>query len=104
MRMRARWERQLVLDVGEAVVDQASHKVIDHAVIRLPSILAERYELEPPEERQLMAYDGHRQAKGLGDVANAELVMGQRVHDADSDRVREGLEDLHRLCHRWIRR
>ena len=50
---------QLLRDVGEAVVDEVSHKSIDRPIERDPARVPRCHELHAPHQRQLMT--GHGQ-------------------------------------------
>jgi hypothetical protein len=93
--MRSAWT--LARDVSEAVVHEVSDEVVDDPVVALSPFVPGRDELEVPEERQLVADRGHREPQRMGEIADAELVVRQGVHQSKPEGVAEGEEHLHRF-------
>lgn len=86
--------------VRQAIVDQVRDEIVDHSVVAFAAFLAGRDELEVPEEGELVAHGRHRQAEGVCQVADAKLVVRERVNDPKPQGVREREEDLYRLGRR----
>ena len=82
------------LHVGEAVVDKVRHEFVADAVERLPAHLTCHDELQPAQKAELMAEGGHREIQRVREVAHAQLIVGERVHDPDAAGIRQRLEDL----------
>lgn len=87
------------LDVRQAVVDDFTDEDVRHSVERLPAVLTRGNELEPAQERELMAERRHSKAEGTRQVADTQLTVGERVHDADTDRIGQSLEHLRGVAH-----
>lgn len=87
----------LLADVGEAVVHEVPDEAVDDAVVAVSPVLPGSHEPHAAQERELMAHRRHRQAEGVGEIADAELVVRERVYESKSQRVREGVKDLHRF-------
>lgn len=94
MGMMVSGTRSFSPDVGKAVMDQTSDEVIDDAVVALASVFTGRHELEVSKKGELMTHRGHREPESMGEVTDAKLFMGERVHQAEPKRVRQGEEDL----------
>ncbi len=83
----------LAADMAEAIVDEAGHEGVDDAVVGLASLVARRDQLEMAQERELMAHRRHRQAERVREIADAQLVVSERVDDAQAQRAGEREED-----------
>ncbi len=42
-----------------------------------------------------MARGGHRQAEGVSQIADTQLIVGQRMHEAQPSGIGQGLEDVY---------
>jgi hypothetical protein len=96
--------RPFAADVPEAIVDEPSHENIDDPVVALTSFIASRHELEVSQERELMADCGHGQPQGVGKIADAQLVVSEGMHQAETERVRQREEHLDGLRRGFLRR
>jgi hypothetical protein len=83
----------------QAVVDDFTDEGVSHSVERLAAVLTSGNELEPAQERELMAERRHSQIKGTRQVADTQLTVRERVHDADADRIGQRLEHLRGIAH-----
>lgn len=92
------------VDVREAVVNEVSHELVDHAVERVAPVVAPGDKAQSTQDRELLARDGLRDVEGACKVPHAHLVMNQRVDDRYAQRIRQCLEDLYGVReHAWIR-
>lgn len=82
-------------DVREAVMDQMPHERIRGPVERQPALVAACDEAHPSEQGELMARDGQREIERASEVPNGQLVVRERVHERDSDWIREDFEYLY---------
>lgn len=78
----------------ETVVDKMADEHIGNPVIREPAFVPRRDEKHSSQEGQLVARDREREIEGVRDVANGQLVMRERVHEREPDRVCEEPEDF----------
>jgi len=83
------------VDMRKAVMHEVAYKVVDHAIERVPSIFTTSNETKPTQHREVLARDCLRDVERAREVANAQLVMGERVNDRDSQGIRKCLEYLH---------
>ncbi len=81
-------------DVGEAIVDEVGHEGVDDAVVALSALFARSHQLEVTQKRKLVAHGRHRQAEGVGKVADAELVVSEGVHQSQAERIRQREENF----------
>ena len=84
----------VLLDVGEAIVDEVSDEPIAHSVKCLPPLLSSLHELQPPQKPELVAECGHREVECVRQISYAELGVRQHMHDPDASWVSERLEDF----------
>lgn len=84
----------LPADVSEAVVNEVRHEGVDDAVVTLATVFTRRHQLEMAKKSELVAHRGHRQPQGVGEIADAKLIVGECVHQAQPQRVRKGEEHL----------
>lgn len=80
--------------VGEAVVNEVAYKVIGRTVERQAALISGGDELHAPQQRQLMARDGQRQIQRAREISDAQLVVRERVDDAEAHRARQDPEHL----------
>lgn len=90
--------------VGETIVDEVAREVAGRAVEREAALTSGGDQLHAPQQRQLMARDGQRQIQRPRQIAHAELVMREGVHDADPHRARQHLEHLDGVLHHILGR
>ena len=96
--MPVRLPRTRTADVGQTIVHEATDELVDDAVVALASDLASGHQPEVAEECELVAHRRHRESEGVRKVADAQLVVRERVHEPKPHGVRERVKDLHRLC------
>ena len=89
-----RLSRTGAADVRQAVVNEAPDELVDDAIVALSSDLARRNELQVAQKRELMTDGGHREAERVRQIAYAELVVRERVHQPQAHRVGERMKDL----------
>ena len=102
MAMPARRDSCAAFGVRQAVVDDFTDEDVDHSVERLAAVHTGRNELEPAQERKLMAERGHSQAEGTSQVPDAELTVRERVHDTDADGIGQCLEHFRGVAHDFV--
>lgn len=83
--------------VTERIVDKPPDELVRGAVDGEPSLVTAGDEAHPAQQGELMAHGRQWQLEGVREIAYRELVMGQRMKDADTDRICESLEDLDRF-------
>jgi hypothetical protein len=86
-----------LIRVRKTVVDEMPDELIGSTVIGEPALVPRSDEAHSSQEGQLVARDRQREVEGVRDVADSQLVMRERVHERESNRVRKQPEDLSRL-------
>lgn len=88
--------RMLVLgpQMREAVMNQAADKLARRVVERGAPLVARSDELHPPQDGELVAGCRQREREGVGEVANAQLVVRECVHKTQAHWVCQNLEDF----------
>ena len=77
----------VALGVRKAIVNEVTDKVIDYPVEGLTALIARRDQLHSAQEPELVTQGRHGEPKCPGQISDAQLVVGERVHDSDSCRV-----------------
>lgn len=83
--------------VSQAVVHEVADQFVDDAVKRETAYVSAGDEIQPAQYGELLARRRDGQSEGSRQIADAEFLVRQRVHDGDPHRVREGLEDFGRV-------
>lgn len=81
-------------DVGEAVVDEVGNESVDDAVVALSAFFARSDQLEVSQKGELVTHGRHRQTEGMSQIADAELVVSEGVHQSQAQRIRQREENL----------
>lgn len=87
---------ELVADVRQTVVNELGDEGIDDAVVALAPLVACRNQLDVPQECELMADRRHGEIEDMREIAYAELLVGERVHDPEPQRIGERQEHFDR--------
>ena len=78
-------------------MDQVAHELVRDAVIGEPARIARGDEAHPSQSRQLVTRYRQREIQRAREIPHGQLVMRERVHECESDGVRQNLEDFHGL-------
>ncbi len=77
---------------------ELADELVDDSIVGLSPFLTRGDEPHSSQERELVAHDRHREPEGPSEIPDAELVVGERMHDPEPHGTRQRLEHIHCLA------
>ena len=84
-----------ITDVGQAIVYEMPDEIVSRTVKRETPVTPRGDQFHPAQQRQLVARGRQRKIERSRQIADAELAVRERVHDADPHRARQNFEHFH---------